>query len=156
MKTKLNRLFKLRFVAINPYSCHLQPRMDSKPDSLATVLQNLAEKFPNYWNVSYRSLSPKASGNLVRKDQPPKYRNWNCFLNVPRVLEFFGQQKVLLQQLSFYGLMRKILDSPIFWQMMFYQCAKSRWKQWQMVIICFPQGFRLTGWLFFSPIYRFD
>ena len=68
-------------------------------------------KIPNYWNLSYRSLSPKTSDNLVRKDQPSKYQNWTCFLNLSLVLSFFSQPKVLLHKLLFYGLIRKILDS---------------------------------------------
>ena len=62
--------------------------MDARHESLPAVFQSLATKFPNYWRVTYRSLSPKISQNFLRKDQPPEYQNRNCFLNVSFVLEF--------------------------------------------------------------------
>ena len=44
IKTHLNKLLKLPFGSINLYSCHLQPRMDARPDSIPTLLKDLAKK----------------------------------------------------------------------------------------------------------------
>ena len=43
ISTLLNRFLKLRFAPIILNYCHLQPRVDARPDSLAAAFQNLAK-----------------------------------------------------------------------------------------------------------------